>query len=81
MPPVIFIFESLKFKVNANDHRPPHVHVESKNGANVRINLETMDYMDEKTEFSLSALSRIMDEVTKRREELIEAWREYHEKD
>ena len=79
MSPVVFVFESLKFKINANDHNPPHVHVEG-NGANVRINILTLDYMDEETEFSRGTLDRIMSEVIKRREELMTEWKAYHEK-
>ena len=51
MAPTIFIFESLKFNINANDHPPPHVHVEGK-GASVRINLVSLDFMDDETDFS-----------------------------
>ena len=80
MSPVVFIFESLKFKINANDHSPPHVHVEG-NGASVRINLKTLDVMDNETDFSRGALNRILDEVEKRKEELLEEWKKYHEKD
>ena len=79
MSPVIFIFESLKFKINANDHSPPHVHVEG-GGTSVRINLVTLDFMDVETDFSQGALDRIMAEVIKRKGELMEEWEKYHEK-
>lgn len=78
MAPTIFTFESLKFKINARDHQPPHVHIEGK-GASVRINLVTLDFMDDKTEFSKSALDSIMAEVTRRKDELLEEWKKYHE--
>ena len=78
--PTIFIFESLKFKINAKDHNPPHVHVEGK-GASVRINLLTLDYMDDATDFSRGTLDRIMAEVIKRKDELLEEWEKYHEED
>jgi hypothetical protein len=78
--PVIFMFESLKFKINVNDHNPPHVHVEGR-GASVRINLLTMSYMDDHTDFSQSALERIKREVTRYRDLLLEEWEKYHEKD
>ena len=80
MAPVVFIFNSLKFKVNANDHSPPHVHVEGR-GASVRINLLTLEFMDAQTDFSRSTLDLILGEVTKRRDELMEEWRRYHEED
>jgi hypothetical protein len=79
MSPTVFIFESLKFKINANDHPPPHVHVEGK-GASVRINLRTLDVMDDETDFTRSALDRIVAEVKKRKSELLEEWENYHEK-
>jgi len=80
MSPTVFVFESLKFKINAKDHNPPHVHVEGK-GASVRINLLTLDFMDEETDFSKRALERILAEVTIRKDELLEEWSKYHEKD
>jgi hypothetical protein len=79
MSPVIFIFESLKFKINANDHNPPHVHVEGK-GSSVRINLLTLDFMDDKTDFSRGTLDLIMSEVIKRKDELLLEWEAYREK-
>ena len=78
MAPAVFIFETLKFKINANDHSPPHVHVEGK-GASVRINLRTLDFMDDETDFSRGTLDRIMSEVIKRQDELMEEWNKYHE--
>jgi len=79
MSPVIFIFESLKFKINANDHNPPHVHIEG-GGTSVRINLLTMEFMDVQTDFSQRTLDRVMNEVVKRKNELLEEWEKYHEK-
>ena len=80
MTPTVFIFESLKFKINAKDHNPPHVHIEGK-GASVRINLLTLDYLDDETDFSRATLERIMAEVIKRKDELVEEWKKYHEED
>lgn len=79
MSPLVFIFESLKFKINANDHKPPHVHIEGC-GASVRINLLTLDFMDDQTDFSKGTLDKIMSEVVKRKDELMEEWEKYHEK-
>ena len=80
MSPVVFYFESLKFKINANDHNPPHVHIEGR-GAKIRINLLTLQFMDAKTGFSNRTLELILEEVTRRQNELTEEWRKYHEKD
>ena len=78
MPPTIFIFESLKFKINARDHNPPHVHVEGR-GTSVRINLRALEFMDKGTGFSQGTLDRIMGEVVHRKDELLEEWEKYHE--
>ena len=80
MSPVIFSFESLKFKINVRDHNPPHIHVEA-GGASVRINLSTLEFMDEETGFSKGTLDRIMGEVVRRKDELLEEWEKYHEED
>lgn len=80
MAPVVFYFQSLKFKINAKDHNPPHVHVEGS-GTSVRINLLTLDFMDAQTDFSTGTLKLILSEVTKRKSELMEEWRRYHEED
>jgi hypothetical protein len=80
MAPVVFYFRSLKFKINANDHNPPHVHVEGC-GTSVRINLLTLEFMDTQTDFSTGTLKLILSEVTRRKGELMEEWRRYHEED
>lgn len=74
---VVFKFGSVKFKVNAKDHNPPHVHVEGK-GTSVRINLESLDFMDEGTDFSKGDLHEILTEVIKNQELLLKQWRKYH---
>jgi len=78
--PVVFRFEHLRFKINVNDHNPPHVHVEGK-GASVRVNLKTLKIMDSKSEFSTSDLKTICDFIEERRNEFIEIWSSYHEED
>ena len=54
------------------------MHVEGK-GTRIRINLLTLEFMDYKTDFSPGTLDRIMTEVIKRRDELLEEWKKYHE--
>lgn len=68
---------NLKFKINAKDHNPPHVHVEG-GGASVRINLLTLEVMDKKTGFSATALKMIERYVLVNREIFLEKWVEYH---
>ena len=67
----------LVYKINENDHRPPHVHVEGM-GASVRINLLTLDVMDAETEFSRATLNRILQVVRENRFLLLERWEELH---
>lgn len=67
----------LVYKINENDHRPPHVHVEGM-GASVRINLLTLEVMDKQTDFSQSTLSRILRVVRENRFLLLERWEELH---
>jgi hypothetical protein len=70
----------LKYKVNMKDHNPPHVHVES-GGATVRVNLLTLEIMDNNTEFSKSMIRKIVTYIAEHKEELLEKWVEYHEED
>lgn len=67
----------LVYKINENDHRPPHVHVEGM-GASVRINLLTLSLMDDETDFSNSTLNRILKVVKENRLLLLERWEELH---
>lgn len=67
----------LVYKINENDHRPPHVHVEGL-GASVRINLLTLEVMDTRTEFSAASLNRILKVVKENRILLLERWEELH---
>ena len=76
----VLVFRTLKFKINANDHNPPHVHIEG-GGASVRVNLKTFEIMDTKTNFSERALGRIVTYVALHSEELMSVWEEYHGKD
>lgn len=67
----------LVYKINENDHRPPHVHVEGM-GASVRINLLNLEVMDKETDFSQSTLNRILRVVRENRNLLLERWEELH---
>lgn len=69
--------QHLAYKINANDHRPPHVHVEGM-GASVRINLLTLEVMDNETEFAAATLNRILRVVKENRILLLERWEELH---
>jgi hypothetical protein len=77
---MVMVFESrnIKFKINANDHNPPHVHAEGL-GCKLRVNLLTFEPMDKTTGFSLAAVRMIIEEVKNRQEELLNQWRDYHE--
>ena len=67
----------LAYKINENDHSPPHVHVEGL-GASVRINLLTLQIMDSETDFSASTLKRIVEKVSENRILLLDKWEEIH---
>jgi autonomous glycyl radical cofactor GrcA len=69
----------LKYKINQTDHNPPHVHVEG-GGATLRVNLLTLEVMDESTEFSKAMVRKIVTYIAEHKEELLEKWVEYHEK-
>ena len=66
----------LVYKINENDHRPPHIHVEVR--ASVRINLLTLEVMDDETDFSNATLNRILRVVKENRMLLLERWEELH---
>lgn len=70
--------DSLKYKINQNDHNPPHVHVEG-GGASVRINLRTLEVMDSKTEFSERMVNKIVEYVSQNQMLFIEKWGDLHE--
>ena len=70
----------LKYKVNRQDHNPPHVHVEG-GGATLRVNLLTLEVMDDSTDFSKAMVRRIVIYIAEHKEELLEKWVEYHEED
>lgn len=67
----------LVYKINENDHGPPHVHVEGL-GASVRINLLTLSVMDDETDFSNATLNRILRVVKENRMLLLERWENLH---
>ena len=67
----------LVYKINENDHSPPHVHIEGM-GASVRINLLTLEVLDKETEFSHATLNRIIKVVKEHRSLLLERWEELH---
>jgi hypothetical protein len=77
---VVVSYRSLKFKVNAKDHSPPHVHVEGR-GAKIRINLLTFEPMDKETDFEEAAVRMIIKEVKKNSFDLLKKWKEYHGED
>jgi hypothetical protein len=73
----IFSSKSLKFKINERDHNPPHVHVVGL-GASIRINLLTLEPMDSETDFSVTAVRRILEVVTEKQEQLLREWSKRH---
>ena len=73
----VFTVDRLKFKINENDHNPPHVHVEGL-GCTVRINLNTLKVMDAKTDFTKSAVKKILEFVKENHQDLLDQWEAAH---
>jgi hypothetical protein len=67
----------LSYRINDDDHNPPHIHVESRE-ASVRINLITLKVMDSQTDFSASTLRRILEIVRENRSLLLDEWEKKH---
>ncbi len=69
----------LSYKINEDDHNPPHVHVEG-GGASVRIHLMTLEVLDNQTQFSPSTLRKILETVRNNQWLLLEEWENRHGK-
>lgn len=69
--------DGLKLKVNERDHNPPHVHVVGY-GSEVRINLRTLEPMDD-SDYSRATMRKIIELVKENLDDLWEAWNEHHE--
>ena len=78
MPTIVNVGNgALKLKIYARDHEPPHVHAEG-GGASIRIDLLTLDPLEDQTAFSKATVRRIIELVNEHRELLMEAWNELH---
>jgi hypothetical protein len=75
--PTVLEHLGLKYKINANDHNPPHAHIEGRGGS-VRVDLRSFDVMSANG-FSQKDINRIVNIVKLYREQLMEVWDEYHE--
>ena len=67
----------MKYKINENDHNPPHVHIEG-GGYSMRVNLLTMEVMDDEVGFSRSTVRHILEIVKANRNYLLERWEAIH---
>lgn len=77
--PTVFWFKNIRFMIYTNDHGQPHVHAVGKIGeAKVRIK---DGKVLEAHGFSFRLLRLISIQVLERKDELLEFWKEYHEKD
>lgn len=74
------IFEIMKFKVsiNADDHAPPHAHVNFKD-LEVVVDLRELAVMHKSKGIRGNDLKFIMAQLGLRRDELLAKWREYHD--
>lgn len=75
---MIIKFKSLKFYIYPDDHGNPHVHVVGK-GAKAKIYLESLEIVASNG-FSRKSLNTIVKKVKEYKQELLDAWREYHGK-
>ena len=75
--PTVAEYQGLKLKIHAKDHNPPHVHVEKK-GYEARIELNNLEILSVNG-FSQNDMKKIIKLVSQYKEELMEAWNEYHE--
>lgn len=75
--PVILEFHGLKFKINVNDHNPPHVHIEGK-GCSARVKLGVIEVLSNDG-FSLAGMRTILLVIADNQEYLMEAWNEYRQ--
>lgn len=66
----------LKYKVFKRDHNPPHVHVEG-GGASLRVNLLTLEPMDDQTDFTKATVKKILLYVARNKDIFLEQWEEY----
>jgi hypothetical protein len=80
MSTVVWLDNGLKIKVNANDHNPPHVHVEG-NGGKVRIRLDTFAEMNGTRGFGPRDVAKIKMAVRYYADQLWSKWNEYHGKE
>jgi hypothetical protein len=79
MSPVIVAFDGVKLKIHARDHSPPHLHAEGKGGEAL---IQILDLrVTHVTGFSKNDVRRIIFEVGRRRQLLIEAWETLHGKE
>lgn len=64
----------IKFQVWPDDHDPPHVHV-YVDGEDIRINLETDEFIDKPPPGQHRAIKKA---YRKHREDIRQLWRQYH---
>jgi|GraSoiStandDraft_17_1057272.scaffolds.fasta_scaffold676330_1 Domain of unknown function (DUF4160) len=70
-----------RFVIFVNDHSPPHVHVFGQ-GGEAKVILEGQDgiKLDWVAGISRADLRRVLQEVERKRNELIAIWRRIHER-
>lgn len=72
-------FRGIKIKVNANDHNPPHCHVEG-NGGKARFDLAEMEFMESEG-FTRKDLEEIRAAIELYLPEIWATWRELHDEE
>jgi hypothetical protein len=77
MSPTVYQFDGIKIKIHANDHNPPHVHVEGK-GCEARFDLRTLELISNDG-FSSADIDLIKKEIQARAIKLMEIWNAYQD--
>ena len=75
----VFKYRKIRFQIYSKEHPPAHVHIISAE-ARCKINLQSFEVM-ENFGFSKAALKKLIAEVSKRSDELLAYWENYHGRD
>jgi hypothetical protein len=76
--PVFIRTSNLQFVIRTKDHPPAHVHVLGP-GAEMKVSIENLQII-KSTGFSKKDASKILSFLKDKKELLVQAWEEYHEK-
>ena len=73
--PTVQKFDAFKVEIRYRDHLPPHVHVLSRDGREVLIEIESLRITGN---IPAHALGEVLEWIRKQRPMLLETWKRYH---